>query len=359
MKKYFAGIASMSALLLMISCSGDDKKPPVEENPDPEFIRAADVSFLPEIEASGTVYYHDGTAQDPVTTLKNAGCNYIRLRLWKNPSTGHSTMAEVKTMAERVRAAGMKVWLTVHYSDTWADPGNQAIPAEWSALSLTQMKTAVADYTSEILTQIHPDLIQIGNETNDGFLWPMGRLTTNESQYLELVAAASGAVRADSPNTKIMLHFAGMTGAEWFFNKTAGIDFDYIGLSYYPIWHGKNLGDVKNTIDLLGNAHQKPVIIAETAYPFTLGWDDWTNNTVGLEGQLIPAFPATPYGQKSFLNSLKGTIKTTEWGIGFAYWGTEWVAWNGNESTQGSSAENQALWDFDHNALEALDAFAE
>lgn len=352
-------ITLMGVALTLLSCSGSDSEPNQNPNPEPAFIRAADISFLPEIEAAGNAFYKDGQVQDVVTTLADAGCNYIRLRLWKNPASGHSTMAEVKTMAARARAAGMRVWLTVHFSDTWADPGQQAIPEEWSGFSFEQMKTAVKDYTSDILTQIQPDIFQIGNETNDGFLWPMGRLTQNESQYLGLTEAVSTTIRAEAPNTKIMLHFAGLTGSDWFFNKTAAIDFDYIGISYYPVWHGKSLTEVKNTIDALGAAHHKKVIVAETAYPFTLGWDDWTNNTVGLESQLIPAFPATPYGQKNYLTSLKGTIKTTQWGMGFCYWGTEWIAWNGNQSTSGSAAENQALWDFDHNALEALDAFAE
>lgn len=356
MKKYLTGLALMAALF--VSCSSDDKKKASPSDPEPEFIRGADLSFLPEIEAAGTTFYRNGQPEDPLLTLKNAGCNYVRLRLWKNPENGHSTLAEVKTMAGRVRAAGLKVWLTVHYSDSWADPGQQTTPGEWQGLSFPQLKSAVTAYTGQILSEIQPDLIQIGNETNDGFLWPSGRLTTQEAQFLELLAAASATIRDTAPDTKIMLHFAGLEGADWFFGKTAGIDFDYIGLSYYPFWHGKSFTQLRTTIENLGMTHQKPVIIAETAYPFTLEWADWTNNTVGLEEQLVPGFPASPAGQKSFLTSLKNTVRGTEWGKGFAYWGTEWMAWNGPESTQGSSAENMALWDFQHNALPALDAFA-
>jgi arabinogalactan endo-1,4-beta-galactosidase len=257
-----------------------------------------------------------------------------------------------------VKQAGMKVWLTVHYSDTWADPGQQTTPAAWQNLSFTALKTAVADYTATIITEIQPDIIQIGNEINSGLLWPKGNLIEQESQCLDLLSVASTTIRTQSPRTKIMIHYAGIgSGTAWFFNKMNVIDYDYIGLSYYPIWHGKSLNDVKSTINSLGQTHNKKVILAEIAYPFTLGWNDWTNNIIGLENQLIPAYPASPQGQKNYMLAVKNLLKETDSGIGFAYWGTEWLAFRGNESTNGSSWENQALWDFDHKALPAMDVF--
>lgn len=343
-------------LMGLPSCSGDDKQTtPVETQDD--FIRAADMSFLPEVEENGNILYHNGQSEDGLTTLKNAGCNSIRLRLWKNPATSHSAMAEVKTMADRARALGMKIWLTVHYSDSWADPGQQTLPAEWNGFNMAQLKASVESYTAAILTELNPDIFQIGNETNDGFLWPMGRLSQHEAQYLELTAAAAAVIREQAPDTKIMLHFAGLSGADYYFAKMAGIDYDYIGLSYYPIWHGKNLTEVKNTLNELGAAYQKKVIIAETAYPFTLGWDDWTHNVVGSSDQIIPAFAATPQGQAGFLSAVRNVVSQSTWGAGFAYWGADYIAFNGQEATNGSNAENQALWDFDHKALPAIQAF--
>jgi arabinogalactan endo-1,4-beta-galactosidase len=348
-------ITIVFASFALFSCSSDknEQQQPVEDS----FIRAADLSFLPEIEAEGTTFTHDGIAEDALTTLKNEGCNTVRIRLWKNPSGAHSGLAEVKTLAQRAKNAGLKVWITVHYSDTWADPGNQAKPVAWSSLSLAELKTAVASYTTEVVDEIHPDIIQIGNETNDGFLFPTGKLSTNEAQYLELVQAATSAVRAASSSTKIMLHFAGITGSDWFFSKTAAVDYDYIGLSYYPVWHGKNLSELQNTVNALSAAHNKKVIIAETAYPFTLGWNDWTNNIVGLEEQLIPAYPATADGQKNFLAAIKTMLQQTDNGIGFCYWGGEWISFRGDQATNGSTWENQALWDFDNNSLPIMDVF--
>lgn len=346
----------------LLSCSSSDNPEP---SPAPipvvdNFIRAADISSLPLIESEGTIYKHNGTAENALITLKNAGCNTIRIRIWKNPSDGHSGLTEVKALALRVKNAGMKVWLTVHYSDTWADPGAQTKPVAWQSLSFADLKTAVSTYTSTILSEIQPDIIQIGNEINDGLLWPSGKLTTNESQCIQLLQAASSTIRSQSPSTKIMLHYAGIgTGASWFFGKMNSVNYDYIGLSYYPIWHGKILADVTSTLNSLSQSYNKKIIIAETAYPFTLGWNDWTNNVLGAENQLIPAYPATKLGQKNYLIALKSLLKQTTNGTGFCYWGGEWIAFRGTQSTNCSSWENQALWDFSNNSLPVMEAFSQ
>nr|WP_294774045.1 glycosyl hydrolase 53 family protein [uncultured Flavobacterium sp.] len=343
--------------ITLFSCSSDsnsNSEPPIIEE---EFIRGADMSYLPLIESEGTVYKHNAVTQDPIITLKNAGCNTIRMRLWQNPTDTHSGMAEVKAFALRVKSAGLKVWLTVHYSDTWADPANQTKPVAWQSMTFANLKTAVSDYTNLVMTEINPDIIQIGNETNDGMLWPEGRLSTNESQYLELVSSACAAVRSHSNITKIMLHHAGISGSDWYYSKVANIDYDYIGLSYYPIWHGTDLAALQNKMNTLGQLYDKKVIIAETAYPFTFGYNDYTNNIIGLSNQILPAFPATETGQKGFLSTIKNTVTQSTHGIGFCYWGSEWVAFRGPTSTNGSPWENQALWDFNNNSLPVLEVF--
>ncbi|MDI9257830.1 glycoside hydrolase family 53 protein [Flavobacterium sedimenticola] len=353
MKKVVLLLLSVS----LFSCSSDsnsDTQSPVNED---VFLRGADMSYLPLIESEGTVFKHNGNNEDAIITLKNAGCNTIRIRLWQNPSDGHSGMAEVKTFAQRVKAAGLKVWLTVHYSDTWADPAHQTKPAAWQSLPFAALKTAVTDYTNLVMTEINPDIIQIGNETNDGMLWPEGKLSTNENQYLELVSAAGAAIRSKSTTAKIMLHHAGISGSDWYFSKVANIDYDYIGLSYYPIWHGTNLVTLQNTMNALGQLYNKKVVIAETAYPFTFDYNDYTNNIIGLPNQILPAFPATPTGQKGFLSAIKNTVTQSNYGLGFCYWGSEWVAFRGPTATNGSSWENQALWDFNNNSLPTLEVF--
>lgn len=345
-------------LIIIFSCSSDTTSESLEPTPiTEEVIRGADMSFLPLIESEGTQYKHNGQTQDALVTLKNAGCNAVRIRLWVNPIDATSSFNEVKSLSSRVKQQGMKVWLTVHYSDTWADPGSQTKPTAWQNLSFTDLKNTMTTYTTQIMDEINPDIIQIGNETNDGMLWPEGRLSTNESQYVQLVTSAIQVVRSKSTTTKIMLHHAGISGSDWYFSKVGNLDFDYIGLSYYPIFHGKSLVNLQNTMNSLGTTYNKKIVIAETAYPFTLGFNDFTNNIVGLSNQLIPAFQATEMGQKSFLSALKNTINQSSHGIGFCYWGSEWVAFRGPTASNGSSWENQALWDFNNNSLPILEEF--
>lgn len=361
MKKILTILSLVALLAIQFACSGSDSPGPVVDPPvvTDEFIRAADISFLPEIESAGIVFSNNGKAEDMLTTLKNAGCNTIRIRLWKNPAGGHSGLTEVKALAARVKQAGLKVWLTVHYSDTWADPAAQTTPTEWKDLSFTDLKTAVATYTSTIITEINPDIIQIGNEINSGLLWPQGHLINQEAQCIDLLKTASATIRSKAPKTKIMVHYAGVKASDtdWFFTKVKSVDYDYIGLSYYPVWHGKDLAVVKSTIDALGTKFSKKVVIAETAYPFTLGYNDWTNNIVGLDSQLVSGYTATPDGQKSYMLAIKNLVKTSQSGIGFSYWGGEWISFKGDQAKDGSTFENQALYDFDNKALPVLQVF--
>lgn len=349
------GLKSLALLCILItfSCSKEE----ASNNTD-EFIKAADMSMLPLIESEGTIYYNNNNiAEDALLTLKRAGCNTIRIRLWHTPTVNQSGFDEVKILAQRVKNQGMKVWLSVHYSDTWADPGNQVKPTAWNGLTFTQLRAQVENYTTTIVNEIQPDIFQIGNEINNGFIFPEGNLASNESQFLLLLESASTVIRANSSSTKIMLHYAGIDGASWFFSKTAAIDYDYIGLSYYPIWHGTDINLLQQTITTLGQTHNKKVLVAETSYPFTFDWNDWTNNVIGLPNQIHPNYPASPEGQKTFLQQIKNTVKSTPNGLGFCYWGTEWIAFRGTTSTNGSSWENQALWDFNQKVLPAMSIF--
>lgn len=348
-------IIIVSVFLIFSSCSTNNEK----NNLDTPtlFIKAADMSFLPLIESENGQYKNNNQIQDPLLTLKNSGCNTIRLRLWHTPSDLHSGLAEVKTLSNRCRQLGLKIWLTVHYSDTWADPSAQTKPASWQNMNFTNLRNAVSAYTSQIMDEINPDIIQIGNETNDGMLWPEGKLSSNETQYIELVNTAITSIRQKSNTTKIMLHYAGLTGADYFFNKVNGLNYDYIGLSYYPIWHGQSLYNLQTTINQLSQTFNKKVLIAETAYPFTLNYNDYTNNIIGFQNQLINTYPATEIGQKDFLTTIHNIMKQSSNGLGYCYWGAEWIAFRGPTATNGSSWENQALWDFNSNALPVLSVF--
>lgn len=350
-------------MLVVISCNkkDDNNSPGQRPNPLPDsvFVRGADLSFIPEIETYPVTFTDSaGNAMDALTILKEAGCNVVRVRLWHSPATEHSGYAEVASFCQRIKAAGMMVYLTVHYSDTWADPGTQTMPAAWKGLTMTQLKDSVYQYTFNVANGIKPEFISLGNEINDGLLWEAGRLGNGNNCY-QLLSEASRAVRDASPSTWIMIHFAGIDGAKSFFSgmESHKIDYDIIGLSYYPWWHGKNLTTVASVLNELTTTFQKPVIIAETAYPFTLDWADMTHNSIGLESQLIPTYPATPQGQKDYMMSLSNMMKSVDKGAGFCYWGGEYVAFKGPDATDGSSWENMALFDFDFHALPAMDVF--
>jgi arabinogalactan endo-1,4-beta-galactosidase len=139
----------------------------------------------------------------------------------------------------------------------------------------------------------------------------------------------------------------------------SALDYDIIGLSFYPIWHGKSLMELEQTMIDLSIEFSKPVVIAETAYPFTLDWNDQTHNIVGLQSQLIlPDYPASPEGQKLFIRDLRNMVNSNESMLGFCYWGAELVAWKGFDSLDASPWENQALFDFNNHALPVLDEFS-
>lgn len=345
--------------LFFISCT---KKGGGEINSSDEnstFISAIDISRYPEISNSNPVYYNlEGHEEDFLLIIKDNGVNTVRLRLWVNPVNEHSAFNEVQQFSKTLKSFGFKIWLTLHYSDSWADPGHQETPKNWSGLNFNQLKDSVYTYTEKIMYEIQPDFIQIGNEINTGLLHPNGHLINEPEQFIDLMETAISAVRKNANEAEIVIHFAGIDGADWFFSQVSSLDYDIIGLSFYPMWHGKSLVDLQNNMQSLSDIHNKKIVIAETAYPFTLDWNDWTNNIVGLQEQLIlPEYPATIEGQRKFINQIKTITKELEKGVGFCYWGGELIAWKGTQSLEASTWENQALFDFDNNALPVLNEF--
>ena len=344
-------------LMLLLAVAACEKNATSEK--EKAFYKAVDISSFPEIESHGTRFYNLNGKEKPFTDiLKNHGVNTIRLKLWVQPENPVSGLEEVAGFAARLKGQGFKIWLTVHYSNTWADPGNQQTPAAWQDLELEALKDSVYEYTRQVVNRIQPEIIQIGNEVNNGFLHPMGNIHDYPNQFIALVQEGIHATRQHQPDTKIMIHYAGMQGSNRFFAEVSGLDYDLIGISYYPVWHGKNPDSLKQTLSQLSKTYQKDILIAETAYPFTLGWNDWTNNIVGLEEQLIlPEYPASPEGQKAFLQKIRNLVEETPHGAGFCYWGAERIAFKGPEATDGSGWENQALFNFSNQALPALKVF--
>jgi arabinogalactan endo-1,4-beta-galactosidase len=371
MKRVLILLAYITALSACSKSSNPDPVPtpvpPVIAALNPDFMRAVDLSFTPEIILTGTLFKDNNQTKDLVQIFKDKGFNTVRLRVWHTPVDAHSGLQEVLDFAKILTSKGFNIWLDIHYSDTWADPANQTKPAAWKNANFTDLKDSVYQYTSSTILAfksagITLKLVQIGNETNSGFLWDQGKVggsfDNNWSNYALLLKEGIRAVKDNSNSTKIMIHIAGFDTADWFFSNltSQNVSYDYIGLSYYPIWHGKSLDALSTSVNSLLNKFQKPIIIAETSYPFTLAWNDNTNNIVGTTSQLIPAYDATPDGQNAYTKALIDLMRKlpSQQGLGICWWAPEWVSFKGNTATNGSNAENLTLFDFSNNALPAL-----
>lgn len=352
-------IGQLIILLILFSCIKEGRSDLNNILASKGFVNAVDISSYPEIVLSNPSFYDTkGNQNDFITILKNNGVQTIRLRMWVNPSSKHSGFEEVKRFSETLKRKGFKIWLALHYSDTWADPGHQETPSQWSGIDFDALRDSLYTYTEEVIKSIDPAYIQIGNEINSGILHPQGEISTNPQNFIRLLETGISAVRENSKDCKIILHYAGITGSNPFFNQLTNLNYDIIGLSYYPIWHGKSLDTLAVNLRNLSKKYNKSVIIAETAYPFTLAWNDWTNNIIGSNEQLIlPDYPATAAGQRKFIKDLKNRIVALDKGIGFCYWGAELVAWKGRQSSSASPWENQALFNFENKALPVLEEF--
>ena len=344
---------------LFVSCQDDTVNETSENQYTSSIISGVDISDYPKVSSYNPTFYDENNNEISfINSLIQNGINTIRLRIWVNPIDESSSLDEVKEFSNELKSLGFKIWVAPHFSDTWAHPGQQQTPSDWSSLSFEELKIQVYTYTSQIMSEINPDYIQIGNEINTGILFPHGRIADNQDQFVELVNEGVNAVRNSSTNAKIILHCAGFESSNWFFNIVNEVDYDVIGISYYPWWHGKSLNDLQNQLSSLSINFEKEILIAETSYPFTLGWNDWTNNNVGLEEHLIlPDYPASPQGQKDFIRDIKNLVFEVNNGIGFCYWGADRIAWDGETSTNGSTWENQAVFDFENKELPVLQEF--
>jgi arabinogalactan endo-1,4-beta-galactosidase len=345
------------------------------------FLKGADISTLQAIEDAGGKYYDGGVERDLLAILKDRGVGAIRLRVWHDPvlADGYNDKAHTIEMAKRVKSAGLYLLIDFHYSDFWADPGKQEIPAAWRHLDFAGLRDAVYDYTAEVLNDLkaagaYPDMVQIGNEINNGMLLPVGS-TGAFDRLADLIGAGIRAVRDTTPaghDTKIMIHLAeGGNNAKFrsFFDSLTAYtdDFDVIGLSFYPYWHG-TYQELKDNLNDLAARYGKELIVVETAHPHTLEDGDGWANIAGAADAEKNGFPATPEGQKDMLALMLNTVAHTAGGrgTGVFYWEPAWIPVpkdaNGDyqagwKTKEGNAWDNQAMFDFAGNALPSLDAF--
>jgi arabinogalactan endo-1,4-beta-galactosidase len=318
----------------------------------------------------GAKYFDEnGSPGDPLQILQDHGVNYIRLRVWVNPPHGYNNKAKVVEFASRIKARGMRLLIDFHYSDTWADPQHQAKPTAWAGLDFQQLQARLYDHTYDICHSLGmagspPDMVQIGNEITPGMLLPDGSIG-NWDKLAVLLKRGYSAVKAAHPSTLVMLHIdrGGDNAAArtWFDHAAArGVKWDAIGLSFYSYWHGTPEAMAANVEDLKSR-YGSPIIIVETAYPFTLLENDSEENSIHSREQLSPEFPATPAGQAANLRAVLDAARDAgAWGV--FYWEPTWTAVKGNgwdpaNPDSGDQWENQALFDYTGKALPAMREF--
>ena len=258
-------------------------------------VLGADLSYINEMEECGGVYREDGQAVDPFVLFADRGANLVRVRLWHTPPSQYSAFPDVQRTIRRARDAGMKILLDFHYSDHWADPGKQAPPAAWQGLTTDIMRDSVYAYTYSVLDRLAeedllPEMVQIGNEINPGFLLPYG----SRDHWTQLSKLLKGGIRAvrdvvehRRTHIDVMLHVAQPEHAMSWFEEAAraGVeDYDVMGLSYYSRWSSVPLAELSGKIEaLVSSFAPRDLLVVEAAYAWTLAGADSANNILDPE----------------------------------------------------------------------------
>ncbi|MCB0424875.1 MAG: glycosyl hydrolase 53 family protein [Mangrovimonas sp.] len=355
--------------VLMPSCSSGNNETQTDDTVNPpqsNFFYGADLSYVNEMEDCGASYKDaNGVTKDPFVIFKEAGTNLVRVRLWHHPTwTNYSNFDDVKLTIQRAKQQGMKVLLDFHYSDTWADPSKQEIPAAWldDIDNTPALGTLLYDYTYDTLNALAnlnllPDIVQVGNEINPMILqhgdlvWPID-WSRNSFLLNKGIQAIRDISAEKNKDIGVMLHIAQPENALWWFEQATqnGVtDFDWIGVSYYPIWSTYDLSNVGTALNTLITTYNKDLMVVETAYPFTLTDADSAGNILNADA-LVSGYPASQQGQLDYLNALQNIIEDAG-GKGLVYWEPAWVStpcstlWG-----QGSHWDNATLFDHSNKA---------
>lgn len=317
-------LASLSLIWLL----GSSPSPAVAQTlPIPDFSAGADLSFLKQQEDAGMKFRDSGSVKPGLAIFKGHGYGWIRLRIFHTPTSLPNNLEYTLALAKQAKALGFKFLLDFHYSDTWADPGQQAPPKAWLGLNHAALVDSVYAYTRATVARfrregVPPDMIQIGNEINSGMMLPDGS-SANFTNLGDLLKAGvrgvdSGSLAEESgslPNGKsplIMIHIAcgGDQGAtKWFFDNVAanGVRYDVIGQSYYPLWHG-TFDDLRANLDFMGRTYAKDIFVVETAMT------PYPDGTYPL--------PLTDEGQVRYLQELEKVVRAApnKRGRGLMWW---------------------------------------
>lgn len=359
-----------------------------------KFVKGMDLSTLIELERCGAKYYDDGKEMDILDIMKKYDVDTIRIRLWNNPwsETGESYGAgenDLKTsleIAKRVTDAGFGVLLNFHYSDFWADPGKQFKPKAWADYGVEELEKAVYDFTAETMEVFEKEgvnitMVQVGNELSNGLLWPEGKVP-NYDNIAKFVNAGIRGVRKVDGEVPIMIHLdnggKNELYREWFDNfMQRGEDFQIIGLSYYPFWHG-TLDMLEYNMNDIAKRYGKDLIVAEVSMGYTMEdykeyekLSDEERKGYATRQELVEKieYPMTIQGQYDFMQDFLNRIShiADNKGRGFFYWEPAWIPVHGSgwatpaslkyiqdPGPCGNEWANQALFDYKGNALPTL-----
>lgn len=361
--------------IFVSACKAQKKETGINPEPVPVFYLGADFSYVNEMESCGAVYKLRAQVRDVYEIFRESRATVARFRLWHNPSwTRFSNFADVKKGIKRAKQMNMRILLDFHYSDTWADPSRQLIPAAWKNIQNTGiLGDSVYLYTKKVLLDLQaenllPELVQVGNEINAEILqrsepavypiqWDRNILLLNRGiEAVNDVAALTG------KPVGTMLHIAGPENAIYWFSeaKTRGIrPFDWIGLSYYPQWSVLNLDGLGKEVAKLKNTFGKRLMIVETGYPFTLNNIDQANNILDSSSR-IPGYTIGAEEQKRFMVDLTKTV-IQNGGEGVLYWEPAWISTPcSTQWGKGSHWDNATFFDqTNRNALPAFEFFKE
>ncbi len=250
-------------------------------------VKGADVSWTSEIEANGYKYYNrSGVQKDIYALMKEQGMTAARLRVWVNPAQGwYNSTQDVVAKAKRAKAAGLSVMIDFHYSDSWADPGQQTKPAAWAGYTFTQLMDAVYNHTTFVLQAVKdagvtPLWVQVGNETSNG------KASTNMKNYAWLTNTGYNASKSIFPNAKVIVHLANCfknADNRWLVDGLVAnaAKFDVLAFSDYPTnvagssWQTINSACLTNLNDMVSR-YGKEVMVAEIGVP----WDNSSAQTI-------------------------------------------------------------------------------
>ena len=275
--------------VMILACTASCRKPEGGDEPAPsgDFVKGADISWVTEMEGKGYKFCNAAGQERELTALmKELGCNAVRLRVWVDPANGWNGKADVVEKAKRAQALGLKVLIDFHYSDTWADPGQQTVPTAWRGKDADATAAAVKSHTQEVLQALKTagvDVawVQVGNEVTNGMLWESGRVkSTSTGLFVKYFHAGREAVKAVYPEAQVVLHLDNgwkLETLNWFLTlmKGAGLQYDLLGLSLYPsYWENGGYPDwtpkvqqFVSNVPLLHDAYGKPVILVEFGMP--------------------------------------------------------------------------------------------